>query len=93
MRLFGLDFAHPWFLLAALAAVPAWWWSQRSTGRVVFSSLAALPARATTWRTALAWLPDALVATAVVALAIALAGPRRGEDSQRIRSEGIAIGE
>jgi Ca-activated chloride channel family protein len=91
MRLFGLDYAHPWFLLAALAAVPALWWSLRSSGRVVFSSLAALPARATTWRTALAWLPDGMIATAVIALAFALAGPRKGDDTQRIRSEGIAI--
>jgi Ca-activated chloride channel homolog len=84
-------FAHPWFLFAALAAIPALWWSRRSSGRVVFSSLAALPARGTTWRTALAWVPDVLFALAVVSLAIALAGPRKGDDNERVRREGIAM--
>jgi Ca-activated chloride channel homolog len=82
---------EPWFLLAALAAVPALWWSRRGSGRIVYSSLAALPARSTTWRTAIAWVPDALLALAVVALAIALAGPRKGDDNARIRREGIAM--
>jgi Ca-activated chloride channel family protein len=86
-----ITFAHPWFLVAALAAVPAWWWSRGGSGRVVFSSLAALPARATTWRTAVAWVPDALLAVAVIGLAVALAGPRKGDDNARIRREGIAM--
>lgn len=86
-----MTFAQPWFLLFALAAVPALWWSRRSSGRVVFSSLAALPARGTTWRTAIAWMPDALIAAAVISLAFALAGPRKGDDNSRIRREGIAM--
>jgi len=86
-----MTFAQPWFLLFALAAVPALWWSRRSSGRVVFSSLAALPARGTTWRTAVAWVPDALIAAAVISLAFALAGPRKGDDNSRIRREGIAM--
>ena len=85
------EFAHPWFLLAALAAVPALYWSRRAAGRVVFSSLRALPHGGQTWRTRLAWLPDALHVLAVVALAIALAGPRVGDKSSRVRREGIAI--
>lgn len=92
MRLpFGVEFAQPWFLLALLLVVPAVWWSQRSAGRVVFSSLRALPAGGHTWRTRLAWLPDALLGLAVVALVIALAGPRAGDKSSRVRREGIAI--
>jgi len=86
-----VDFAHPWFLLAALLAVPALWWARRGAGRVVFSSLRALPAGGHTWRTRIAWLPDAMVALAVVSLAIALAGPRAGDRNARIRREGIAI--
>jgi len=86
-----MRFAHPWFLLAALAAIPALWWSWRSSGRVLFSSFAALPARAETWRTRIAWLPDVMIALAVVALAIALAGPRKGDENARIRREGIAM--
>jgi Ca-activated chloride channel family protein len=85
------EFAHPWFLLAALAALPALYWSRRAAGRVVFSSLRALPHGGQTWRTHLAWLPDALHVLAVIALAIALAGPRVGDKSSRVRREGIAI--
>jgi len=91
MRWFGFEFAQPWFLLLALLALPAWWWSRRASGRVVFSSLRALPAGGHTWRTAIAWLPDVLVALGVVCLAIALAGPRAGDKSSRVRREGIAM--
>lgn len=91
MRPFGVELAHPWFLLAALLAVPAVWWSVRSSGRVVFSSLRALPHGGDTWRTRLAWLPDALLGLAIVALALALSGPRKGDQSSRVRRDGIAI--
>jgi Ca-activated chloride channel family protein len=85
------SFAQPWFLVVAVLAPLAWWWSQRGAGRVVFSSLRALPAGGTTWRTKLAWLPDAMFALAVGALAIALAGPRGGDRNHEVRREGIAI--
>ncbi len=91
MTLLGIELANPWLLLAALLAAPALWWASRGAGRVVFSSLRALPAGGATWRTRIAWLPDAMVALAVVALAIALAGPRAGDKNARIRREGIAI--
>jgi len=91
MTIFGVDIAHPWFALAALAAPLAWWLARRGAGRVVFSSLRALPAGGRTWRTAIAWLPDALFALAVVALAIALAGPRKGDEPARVRRDGIGI--
>ncbi|NVB82156.1 MAG: VWA domain-containing protein [Kofleriaceae bacterium] len=91
LSVFGVQLPHPWFALLALLALPAWWWSQRSAGRVVFSSLRVLPGGGTTWRTAIAWLPDALVALAIVALSIALVGPRAGDKSSRIRRDGIAI--
>src|SRR3954468_24485272 len=89
--MFGVDFAHPWFLAAAVLAIPALWWSLRGTGRVVFSSLRVLPSGGRTWRTRIAWLPDVLGALAVVALAVALAGPRAGDRTARIRRDGIAI--
>ena len=73
MTIHHVEFPNPWFLLVALLAVPALYWSIRGTGRVVFSSLRALPAGGNTWRTRLAWLPDYLVALAVVCFAIALA--------------------
>jgi Ca-activated chloride channel family protein len=87
----GVELAHPWTLLVALLAIPAVWWSRRGAGRVVFSSLRALPQGGGTWRTAIAWLPDALIGVAVLLFAVALAGPRKGDDSQRIRRDGIAI--
>ena len=82
---------HPWLVLVALLAIPAYEMSRMSAGRVVFSSLRALPLGGRTWRTRLAWLPDALIAVAVVALAIALSGPRAGDRSARVRRDGIAI--
>jgi Ca-activated chloride channel family protein len=90
--LFGprFELAHPWYLLATLAVVPLVWWSRRAAGRVTFSSLAALPASAT-WRTRLAWLPDALIGVAGLCLAVGLAGPRAGIEGSRIRRDGIAI--
>lgn len=91
MRPFGVDFAEWFFLLFALLALPAYWWSHRSSGRVVFSSLAALPAGGHTWRTRVAWLPDVMIALAVVSMAIALSGPRKGDKSSRVRRDGIAM--
>lgn len=90
MTVFGYDLANPWALLVALAAVPIVWWSHRAAGRVLFSSLSLLP-HEHTWRTRLAWLPDALFGLAALALAVALAGPRKGDEHARIRREGIAI--
>jgi len=86
-----IEFPNRWFLLVGLLAAPALYWSLRGAGRVVFSSLRALPAGGRTWRTQLAWLPDALMALAVIAFAVALAGPRRGDESSRVRREGIGI--
>jgi Ca-activated chloride channel homolog len=87
----GIELAQPWALALLLLVIPAVWWSRRSAGRVVFSSLRALPPGGHTWRTRLAWLPDALLALAVVALVIGLAGPRAGDKSSRVRRDGIAI--
>jgi hypothetical protein len=52
-----LQLAQPWYLLGALLIIPALWWARRSAGRVVFSSLRALPLGGASWRTRLAWLP------------------------------------
>jgi len=87
----NLEFTHPWYALAALAAVPALLLARRSAGRVVFSSLAALPSGGASWRTRMAWVPDALIAAAVFALGLALAGPRAGTNDARVHREGIAI--
>jgi Ca-activated chloride channel family protein len=81
-----------WWMLGMLwLVVPAVWWSVRSSGRVVFSSLRALPAGGETWRTRIAWMPDAMIGLAIVSLVIALTGPHRGDEAARIRREGIAV--
>src|SRR5690349_18815609 len=88
---FHVEPTHPWLVFVALLAIPAYRMSQMSAGRVVFSSLRALPLGGQTWRTRLAWLPDALVAAGVVALAIALTGPRAGDQAARVKRDGIAV--
>jgi Ca-activated chloride channel homolog len=89
--LFHVEPTHPWLILVALLAIPAYQMARMSAGRVVFSSLRALPLGGHTWRTRLAWLPDALLALGVVALAIAATGPRAGDQTARVRRDGIAI--
>jgi len=84
-------FADPWFLFAIPLAVLAVWWSMMSSGRVMFSSLRALPLGGASWRTKIAWIPDALFGLAVVSLVIALAGPRAGDKHSRVRRDGIAM--
>jgi Ca-activated chloride channel family protein len=91
MTVFGAEIADPAFLLVGVLAAAAVWFSLNGSGRVLFSSLRALPASGSTWRTRLAWLPDALFGLSILALAIALAGPRKGDESSRVRRDGIAI--
>lgn len=87
----ALEFREPILLLLVLAAVPVFLLARRAPGRVLFSSLALLPRAASGWRSRLAWLPDALLALALVAMVVALAGPRIGERVSRVQREGIAI--
>lgn len=86
-----VQFREPWLLLAAVLAIPAFLLSHRSAGRILFSSLELIPRQRKTWRTRLSWLPDALIGLAVVATAIALAGPRKGNKSATVKREGIAM--
>lgn len=87
----ALEFREPLALALALLALPAFLLARRDAGRVLFSSFRLLPTGAASWRVRFAWLPDALVAAAVVAMVVALAGPRIGERLSRIHREGIAI--
>ena len=87
----ALEFREPLLLLLALLAVPVFLLARRPSGRVLFSSFDVLPAVRGGWRSRLAWLPDALLALALLALVLALAGPRVGERFSRIQREGIAI--
>lgn len=87
----ALEFREPLLLMLVVLAVPVFLLARRAPGRVLFSSFALLPAGGRGWRARLAWLPDALLALALVALVLALAGPRIGERFSRIQREGIAI--
>jgi Ca-activated chloride channel homolog len=86
-----VEFREPWFLLLGVLALPVFLLARRSPGRVVFSSLSLLPARAASWRTRLAWVPDAGLALAALCMSVALAGPRAARGESHIRREGIAI--
>ncbi len=87
----ALEFREPALLLLALLAIPVYLLARRAPGRVVFSSLALLPRGNRGLRARVAWLPDAALALAVVALVAAAAGPRVGERFSRVHREGIAI--
>ena len=87
----ALEFREPVLLLLVLLAIPVFLLARRAPGRVLFSSLALLPRAVAGWRSRLAWLPDALLALALVALVVALAGPRIGERVSRIQRDGIAV--
>ena len=86
-----IEFRQAWLLLAVLAALPVFWLARSAGGRLKFSSLAPLPASGRSLRTALAWLPPALLALAAALLGLALAGPRIGKTGGEITREGIAI--
>ena len=87
----ALEFREPLLLLLVVLAVPVYLLARRAPGRVLFSSLSLLPAVAIGWRARFAWVPDALLAAALLALVIALAGPRIGERTSHVQREGIAI--
>ena len=85
----SIEFREPWLLLAAVLAIPIFLLARRAPGRVQFSSFLILPGHSGSWRTRLAWVPDAALALAAVALAVALAGPRIGEQYRRVETDRI----
>ena len=87
----ALEFREPLLLLLALLTPLVFVLARRAPGRVVFSSFALLPRGHRGWRDRCAWLPDAVLALAFLALVLALAGPRVGERVSRVQREGIAI--
>jgi Ca-activated chloride channel family protein len=86
-----MTFARLWVLLLLLLALVLWWWlRQRRNVPAARYSDVTLPAEAGRRR----WwvmLPPALRGMALVALALAAAGPRLGGDTVEVRKEGIAI--
>ncbi|MYA16996.1 MAG: VWA domain-containing protein [Gammaproteobacteria bacterium] len=86
-----LEFRDPALLALVLLAIPVFLLARRAPGRVLFSSFKLLPTGGRGWRARLAWVPDAILAASLVALVLALAGPRVGERISRVQREGIAI--
>ncbi len=85
-------FAHPWALLLLLG-LPLWAWLARGAPQraLAFSragGLRGLVGRTTRW---LVRLPGWLRGVAIVALIVALAGPRTGISAVNIDTQGIAI--
>jgi len=87
----GLALRDPIFLLLAVLALPVYLLAARLPSAVTYSSLALLDRAPRSLRARLAFLPAAALALAVVALAIAMAGPRTGEAHSLVHRQGIAI--
>ena len=87
----GFELSHPWLLALALLAPFVFLRANRLPASVTYSSLALVESARPSLRARLAWLPAALQAFAVVAIAVALAGPRTGDSVSEVHREGIAI--
>lgn len=87
----GFELRDPFFLLAAALAPLVFALASRLSATVRYSSLDAVRRAPRSLRARLARLPALLLALAVVALAVALAGPRTGDATSVVRREGIAI--
>ena len=87
----GFEFRDPLFLLAGLLAPLVYVLAASIPTSVTYSSLRLLDAGPRSWRARLARLPALLLALAALLLAVALAGPRSGDETSKIQREGIAI--
>ena len=85
------ELREPLFLLLIVLAPVVYALAARLPASVTYSSLSLVDRAPGSWRTRIARLPPLLLAFAVVALAIALAGPRTGDSTTRLKQEGIAI--
>jgi Ca-activated chloride channel family protein len=85
-------FRTPWLLPAVALGVPVWFLVRQRSGRVIYSSLAALPPAEHGLRARLSWLPDLGLALAAALFGLVLAGPRSlHHDTQLHGREGIGI--
>jgi len=85
------EFRDPIFLLLGLLAPLVFALASHSPATIEFSSLSLFEGAPPSWRTRLLPLPPLCLALATLALSIALAGPRTGDSSSKIRREGIAM--
>jgi Ca-activated chloride channel family protein len=86
-----IEFRDPALLALILLAPLATWLARRRTGQVRYSSTALLTHGPVRWRARLHFLPALALGVSVALLAVALAGPRTGDATTEVRSEGIAI--
>lgn len=90
--MFDWELRDPWFLsLALLAPMVYYLLAKRSPASVTYSSLMVLGQTPRSMRTRLANMPALLLASAVLAMSVALAGPRTPDAETRVRREGIAV--
>ena len=87
----NLEFKDPTLLLVLLLAPIAWWLAEQRGGSITYSSTSIAKLAPGTWRIRVRWLPGLCFALAVACLAIASAGPRSGDETTRVKREGIAI--
>ena len=85
------ELRDPWFLLTAMLAPLVYWLAARSPAAVTYSTLRLVDRAPRSLRARLARLPAVLLAVATLALALALAGPRIGDSTTKVKREGIAI--
>jgi len=85
------EFRDPLFLLVGLLAPLVYLLAGHIPSRITYASLMLLDRAPTTLRVRLAPLPAGSLALATLALAVALAGPRTGDETTEIEREGIAI--
>jgi Ca-activated chloride channel family protein len=91
LALGGWELRDPLFLAVGLLAPLVYALAARLVATVTFSSLSLPEAAPRSMRARLGDLPAALLALATVCLAVALAGPRSGDATTRIKREGIAV--
>ena len=87
----GWEFRDPLFLLVGLLAPLVYWFSTRIPSSVTYSSLDLPNQSQRTLRVYLSHLPAILLAAAELCVALALAGPRTGDATSKIKREGIAL--
>ncbi|MGE0599483.1 MAG: VWA domain-containing protein [Dehalococcoidia bacterium] len=86
-----MEFATPLALLLAFLALPVAFLARRKPAGYVVPSIGPVSALRPTWKLRVARLLPALRVLAVVALAIAIAGPREGDADTVVPGEGVDI--
>ncbi len=87
----GWELRDPMFLAAGLLAPIVYLLARRLPASLTYSSLMLPDAAPRSLRVRLSILPAALLAFATLCLAIAMAGPRTGDATTKVKREGIAI--